>query len=98
MPVHEYECQDCGAVTPVAHASGQGGRIAARVCAACGGRNLRRVMSAFAYHREVTLEDLGIKAPPPAPQGPGAAPAPEQAPPPGGCPYCNSGNISDDTP
>jgi putative FmdB family regulatory protein len=91
MPVCEYECLECGAITQVAETAG-GGRIAARTCAGCGSRRLRRVMSSFAYHKQVTLEDLGIRMPPPS-GGAQAIPASEPAlatePPPGGCPYCS---------
>jgi putative FmdB family regulatory protein len=91
MPMFEYECEDCGAVTELAEQSGAG-RIAARKCRACGGRKLKRIMSAFVYNPPVTLEDLGIKMPPPtagpAPRGGFTQPQP-QGPPPGGCPYEN---------
>ena len=90
MPTFEYECRDCGTVTAIIEAI-QGGRIAARQCRACGSRKLERVMSSFAYHPEVTLEDLGIKPPPPGAVAPGPAPQQPAGPPPGGCPYCNGG-------
>ena len=96
MPVFEFECRDCGAVTEIAEEL-QGGRIAARACGACGGRRLAKVMSAFAYHREVTLEDLGIPAPPPG-YAPPPSTAPEIGPPPGGCPYAQPPGDKDETP
>ena len=90
MPTFEYECRDCGAVTEVVEEL-QGGRIAARKCRACGGRRLKKVMSSFAYHPEITLEDLGVKMPSPQEmeQMQRQAPAQPTGPPPGGCPYEN---------
>lgn len=96
MPVCEYECQECGAVTQVAETAG-GGRIAARVCAGCGSRSLKRVMSSFAYHKQVTLEDLGVRMPSGGGSQamPAQEPAPAAEPPPGGCPYCNGDSTTD---
>lgn len=86
MPMFEYECLSCGAVTEIAEQS-DSGRIAARKCKACGGRKLKRIMSSFVYNAPVTLEDLGVKIVN-QPQPAGGYPQ-QQGPPPGGCPYEN---------
>jgi len=78
MPMFEYECADCGAVTAIAEQS-DSGRIAARKCGKCGGRKLKRVMSSFVYNPPVTLGRICAPL--------SGAPQPPQGPPPGGCPY-----------
>lgn len=91
MPVFEYQCRECGAVTEVAEHL-DSGRIAARVCRGCGGRSLEKIVSHFVYNPEVTLEDLGIKVDRPMRQGPpppGFENGIPTGPPPGGCPYEN---------
>jgi len=88
MPVYEYVCRKCGAKNEFIEHLG-GGRIVARKCRQCGSPRLRKTVSSFSYHPEVTLEDLGVNV---VHQ---PAPAVPQGPPPGGCPYCGQ---DEDTP
>jgi len=54
MPIYEYKCQDCGRLTSVFVKS-----ITSEVdtaCRHCGGANLSRAVSGFAYHKsEATI-------------------------------------------
>lgn len=88
MPVYEYVCAKCGAKSEFVESLGMG-RIAARKCGACGSSRLKKVASSFTYHKEVTLEDLGVKVNyRQAAPGMGSGMEAPQGPPPGGCPYC----------
>lgn len=49
MPIYEYRCQACGAKT--SHLVLGPSRQAEPQCQACGGRELTRLFSTFAYHR-----------------------------------------------
>ncbi len=49
MPIYEYKCQDCGRLTSVFVKSISGGVAAS--CRHCGGANLSRAVSGFAYHK-----------------------------------------------
>lgn len=94
MPVYEYECVKCGAKNEFVESLGTG-RVVNRKCSSCGSPRLKKIASSFAYHKEVTLEDLGVKVNyRPSPGGDGGEEAP-QGPPPGGCPYCNADDASD---
>lgn len=95
MPVYEYECVKCGAKNEFVESLGSG-RVVGRKCSACGSLRLKKIASSFAFHKEVTLEDLGVKVnyQPMAPGTTGENQMP-QGPPPGGCPYCDGGAVSD---
>jgi len=49
MPIYEYRCRACGAKT--SHLVLSPSRQAEPQCQACGGRELARLFSTFAYHR-----------------------------------------------
>ncbi len=49
MPIYEYRCQACGAKT--SHLVLGGSRQTELKCQACGGEDLTRLFSTFAYHR-----------------------------------------------
>ncbi len=95
MPVYEYVCRECGTVSEFIEHIG-GGRVSARRCSKCGSVRLRKAASRFAFHREVTLEDLGINVirQPAGAQTPAPAPT---GPPPGGCPFCDTVDGGSDT-
>jgi putative FmdB family regulatory protein len=90
MPIYEYICVKCGARNEFVESLGRG-RITAKKCVECGSARLKKAVSKFAYHPEVTLEDLGVPIinRPAAPM-PGGMEQP-QGPPPGECPYCGGG-------
>ena len=47
MPIYEYRCGDCGAVSSALVYSWNAGRE--RRCEECGGNDLRRLMSGFSF-------------------------------------------------
>lgn len=49
MPIYEYRCRDCGAKT--SHLVLSSSRPSEPYCQACGGQELTRLISTFAYHR-----------------------------------------------
>ena len=61
MPVYEYACMDCKKVVDVlVRRIGQEGKA---TCPACGGKNIERLISSFAFHLSVLtkLEQLDPK-------------------------------------
>ncbi|MFH1539272.1 MAG: zinc ribbon domain-containing protein [bacterium] len=78
MPVYEYACKACGETSEFVESPSA--PMPVKKCKKCGGVRLKRVVSGFSYHPEVTLEDLGVKVVPRYDNRP-------QGPPPGGCPY-----------
>jgi len=59
MPIYEFKCRDCGRLTSV-FVKTVGSSYRAQ-CQHCGGRNLRRIVSRFAYHKseQSILEEYG---------------------------------------
>lgn len=59
MPIYEFKCQDCGRLTSVFVKHMRSSRRAR--CQNCGGKNLERVVSRFAYHKseQSILEEYG---------------------------------------
>jgi putative FmdB family regulatory protein len=59
MPIYEFKCQDCGRLTSV-FVKRMRSSYRAR-CQHCGGRNLKRAVSRFAYHKseQSILEEHG---------------------------------------
>jgi len=59
MPIYEFNCQDCGRLTTV-FVKRMRSSYRAR-CQHCGGRNLKRAVSRFAYHKsaQTILEEYG---------------------------------------
>jgi len=59
MPIYEFKCQDCGRLTSVFVKTMDSSCEAQ--CQHCGGGDLRRVVSRFAYHRseQSILEEYG---------------------------------------
>jgi len=59
MPIYEFKCQDCGRLTSV-FVKRMRSPYRAR-CQHCGGRNLKRAVSRFAYHKseQSILEEHG---------------------------------------
>jgi len=49
MPIYEFKCADCGRLSSVFTKSM--GKEFEAICQHCGGRNLSRAVSRFAYHR-----------------------------------------------
>lgn len=49
MPIYEYRCDDCGRVT--SHLVLHTAQDTPPACRACSSRQMRRIMSSFAYHR-----------------------------------------------
>ncbi|MEJ2025009.1 MAG: zinc ribbon domain-containing protein [Deltaproteobacteria bacterium] len=45
MPIYEFECRDCGETTEILIAAGETDLV---TCSNCGGRNLKRIISAHA--------------------------------------------------
>jgi len=62
VPIYEYGCSDCGSVTSVLVRSA-GGRARKPACAKCGGKNIQRIISRFAFHQSLQskLEQLDPK-------------------------------------
>jgi putative FmdB family regulatory protein len=62
MPIYEYGCKDCRAITPklVRRVSS---KPAKPVCSRCGGKNVARIISRFAFHQSMLskLEQLDPK-------------------------------------
>ena len=52
MPVYEYACMKCRKVVSVLVRRIDGGEQAVK-CPECGGKNLRRLISGFAFHRSL---------------------------------------------
>ena len=90
MPVYEYECQRCGAITSFMEKMFEKPRLFGpkRRCSKCGSKKLKKVVSAFSSKVERTntemlneLKSMGnVQFVP-------QQPTPED-PPPGECPYC----------
>ena len=59
MPIYEFKCQDCGRLTSV-FVKRMRSSYRPR-CQHCGGRNLKRAVSRFAYHKseQTILEEYG---------------------------------------
>jgi putative FmdB family regulatory protein len=59
MPIYEFKCQDCGRLSSV-FVKRMRSSYRAR-CQHCGGRNLKRAVSRFAYHKseQSILEEHG---------------------------------------
>lgn len=59
MPIYEFKCQDCGRLISVFVKRMRSSHRAR--CRHCGGRNLERVVSRFAYHKseQSILEEYG---------------------------------------
>ena len=59
MPIYEFKCQDCGRLSSV-FVKRMRSSYRAR-CQHCGGRNLKRTVSRFAYHKseQSILEEHG---------------------------------------
>ena len=59
MPIYEFKCQDCGRLSSV-FVKRTRSSYRAR-CEHCGGRNLKRTVSRFAYHKseQSILEEHG---------------------------------------
>jgi putative FmdB family regulatory protein len=59
VPIYEFKCDDCGRLISVFLKS-MSAKVDA-VCKSCGGRNLSRVISRFAYHKseQTILEEYG---------------------------------------
>jgi putative FmdB family regulatory protein len=88
MPIFEYKCAKCGAVTALLE-NRKKWNFWRRKCSRCGSKRLKRIFSPFATAKKQSMADLVgemkrlgpvnfVPSPPPAMQGP----------PPGGCPYC----------
>ena len=62
MPIYEYGCSDCGTVTSVLVRS-VNVRTRKPACATCGGTNVQRIISRFAFHQSLQskLEQLDPK-------------------------------------
>jgi putative FmdB family regulatory protein len=86
MPVYEYECKKCGTRNEFIESLGAG-RIVIKKCSNCGSGRLKKIVSRAVYHKEVTLEDLGVKV---QYQQQPATPSMPQGPPGGKCPYCDT--------
>src|SRR5688572_24195746 len=61
MPIYEFRCGDCRKLTSIFRRSVTAEIHA--VCESCGGSNMRRVISAAAYHRSAA--DVVAGLPPP---------------------------------
>jgi putative FmdB family regulatory protein len=59
MPIYEFKCQDCGGLSSI-FVKRMRSSYRAR-CQHCGGRNLKRTVSRFAYHKseQSILEEHG---------------------------------------
>jgi putative FmdB family regulatory protein len=59
MPIYEFKCQECGRLTSVFVRTMRSSHRAR--CQHCGGRNLKRAISRFAYHKseQSILEEYG---------------------------------------
>jgi len=97
LPVYEYECQRCGALTSFIERMFERPRLFGprRRCSKCGSRKLKKVVSRFASKVERTntemlneLKSMGNVQFVPRPSQP-------QGPPPGGCPYCRDASAED---
>jgi putative FmdB family regulatory protein len=51
MPLYEYECAGCGRRFSILVRGASGG--APRTCPECGGADLRRAVSSFAFHKSL---------------------------------------------
>jgi putative FmdB family regulatory protein len=63
MPIYEYRCKECGRLTSVFTRTVSSPVQA--VCGSCGGSELERAPSKFAYHRteQQILEQYGVPEP-----------------------------------
>lgn len=63
MPIYEFKCGDCGRLTSIFVRSVSAEYQAA--CSHCGGANVSRAVSRFAYHKseQTILEEHGIPGP-----------------------------------
>jgi len=61
MPIYEFKCADCGRLSSIFTKSM--GKEFEATCQHCGGRNLSRAVSRFAYHRseQALLEQYGAE-------------------------------------
>ena len=61
MPIYEYTCGECGRLTSV-FVKSMSAEVAA-TCKSCGGGNLKRALSRFAYHKseQRILEEYGAE-------------------------------------
>jgi len=61
MPIYEFKCADCGRLSSIFTKSM--GKELETTCQHCGGRNLSRAVSRFAYHRseQAVLEQYGAE-------------------------------------
>lgn len=91
MPIHEYKCRKCGAVSEYLEEQGEW-HLLPRKCRQCGRRKTTRIVSRFSASvkrsRTETLNEL--KRMGNVNFVPGKPPAWGRGPPPGGCPYENA--------
>lgn len=76
MPIYEFECLDCGKTTEILIASSEIGLV---VCGSCGGRNLKKLLSAHAavssnrgFPESAADRCCGAQGPPSTCSGPGS--------------------------
>jgi putative FmdB family regulatory protein len=88
LPIYEYECRKCGAVSEYLEKQGEW-HLFPRKCRHCGRRRTRKVLSSFSstVRRSQTetlneLKQMGNVSFVPRQASPG-----HHGPPPGGCPY-----------
>ena len=88
MPIYEYKCRACGAVSEYLEKQGEW-HLFPRKCKQCGRRRTKKVVSSFfsSVRRSRTetlneLKQMGNVSFVPRPSGQGI-----HGPPPGGCPY-----------
>jgi len=91
MPIYEYRCRKCGAVTALMEKAGAWG-FWRRRCSACGGRRLTRLYSTFSTVRRQSMGDLINEMRRLGPVNFIPAPPRPIGPPPGGCPFAKEGS------
>ena len=91
MPIYEYKCRKCGAVSEYLEKQGEW-HLFPRKCKQCGRRKTKRIVSSFSSSversRTETLNEL--KQVGNVQFVPQQTPPWGQGPPPGGCPYENA--------